>query len=229
MQRKRRPELMDQPGLDERQHARALDGLATLNVWSGSARILWRDVCRLARRRAPAPLRILDVASGGGDVPLELVRRARRAGVSLHIEGCDISPFAVEFANRRAAQMENVRFFQLDVLNEPLPAGFDAVTCSLFLHHLSASAATELLRAMAGAGRLVLVSDLRRSRMGYALAWAACRVLTRSHVVHVDGPRSVAAAFTSAEMLELAGRAGLAGARLSRRWPQRMLLKWEQP
>jgi hypothetical protein len=122
-----------------------------------------------------------------------------------------------------------VRFFQLDVLAEPLPAEYDAITCSLFLHHLSEADAVSLLRAAAGAARLVLISDLRRSRSGYALAWMACRLLTRSRIVHVDGPLSIAAAFTPAELRELALRSGLAGAQVSRRWPQRMLLKWDRP
>ena len=36
------------------------------------------------------------------------------------------------------------------------------------------------------------------------------KVLTRSPIVHVDGPRSVAAAFTVEEVRRLAGQAGLA-------------------
>jgi hypothetical protein len=55
------------------------------------------------------------------------------------------------------------------------------------------------------------------------------RVLTTSHVVHVDGPRSVEGAFTRAEALALAERAGLNGARVSRRWPFRWLLTWRRP
>lgn len=228
MQRNQRPELMDQPHLGEPQHARALRGLATLNAVSRSGAILWAELRDLARRTAP-PLRVLDIASGGGDVPLDLVRRAKRQGVRLQIDGCDRSPFAVRFANQRAARMADATFFELDALRDPLPQGYDAVTCSLFLHHLSETDAVRLLGALAGAGRVVLVNDLCRSRTGYALVWVACRLLTRSHVVHVDGPRSVAAAFTPAEMLTLAERGGLTGATVSRHWPQRMLLKWERP
>ena len=228
MQRNRRPEIMDQPDLDEQQHARALEGLATLNVLSRSGRILWAELRSLARRQG-TPLRVLDVASGGGDVPLDLAQRAQRQGVRLQIDGCDVSPFAVRFAQQRTAQRTDVQFFEHDVLRDPLPGGYDAVTCSLFLHHLSEAEAVRLLSALAGAGRLVLVNDLCRSRTGYVLVWSACRLLTRSRVVHVDGPRSVEAAFTPAELRTLAERSGLSGATVSRRWPQRMLLKWERP
>jgi hypothetical protein len=97
--------------------------------------------------------------------------------------------------------------------------------CSLFLHHLGEEQAVDLLRKMAGAARsLVLVSDLRRSRLAYWMAWLGCRLLSRSHVVHVDGPLSVAAAFTTDEALGLAQMAGLKGAQISCSWPQRFLV-----
>ena len=56
----------------------------------------------------------------------------------------------------------------------------------------------------------------------------ATRVLSGSRVVHVDGPRSVEGAFTALEAQKLAERAGLAGARVSRRWPCRYLLSWSR-
>jgi hypothetical protein len=80
----------------------------------------------------------------------------------------------------------------------------------------------------AAAQRLVLVDDLRRTRFGYALAWIACQLLTRSPVVHTDGPRSVRAAFTLAEARQLAARAGLDDCRISPHWPQRFLLSWNR-
>jgi len=78
----------------------------------------------------------------------------------------------------------------------------------------------------AAAQILVLVDDLVRSRWGYLLAWTGCHVLSGSRIVHVDGPISVAAAFTPSEALFLAERAGLQGASLTRHWPQRFLLTW---
>jgi hypothetical protein len=79
---------------------------------------------------------------------------------------------------------------------------------------------------MREAGSAVAVNDLTRSRAGLVLVWAACRLLTRSPVVHFDGPVSVRAAFTPREALALAERAGLAGATVVRRRPCRFLLTW---
>jgi 2-polyprenyl-3-methyl-5-hydroxy-6-metoxy-1,4-benzoquinol methylase len=219
---------MDQPGLDPCRHFHALRGLARINFWSGSARILWPPLAALARRLHPRRPRVLDLATGGGDVPIRLWRRAHRAGLDLDLEGCDVSPVALVYARACADRAgAPVRFFPLDVVNKPIPHGYDAVVSSLFLHHLDEGQACALLRRMAEAARhLVLVNDLERSWAGLALAHLATRLLTTSAVVHTDGPRSVARAFTRAEALALAERGGLHGANVSGRWPFRYLLAW---
>src|SRR5438874_463839 len=115
---------MDQPGLDPAQHARALRGLARINWWSRSGGILWPAL--LAEARAAGPLRVLDLATGAGDVPIRLSRRARSAGINLCIEGCDVSAVAVEYARRRAERVGvEVRFFVHDALAGPLLSGYD--------------------------------------------------------------------------------------------------------
>ena len=219
--RERIPERMDDPALDPAAHRLALAGLARVNRLSRSANLL-RPPVRQLLRTTPT-LRVLDVATGSGDVPLSLARRGRGR---LDVSGCDVSPTAVRAATEHAAGT-GVRYFVHDVLRDPLPGGFDVVTCSLFLHHLSEEEGITLLRRMRDAAtRLVLVNDLERSRLGFALAWAGVRVLSRSPVVRFDGPASVRSAFTPAEALKLAGRAGLTGATVGRRWPCRFLLSW---
>jgi hypothetical protein len=114
-----------------------------------------------------------------------------------------------------------------DVLDEPLPTGFDAVMCSLFLHHMKEDEAVLLLTKMRQAARrIVLVNDLLRSDRGVWLVYLASRLVTSSAVVHVDATRSVRAAFTEAEIRGLARRARMHGAEVSRRWPVRLLLRW---
>jgi 2-polyprenyl-3-methyl-5-hydroxy-6-metoxy-1,4-benzoquinol methylase len=228
-QRRRQPEIMDQPGLSPRRHAAALRGLARLNLF-GSAGVLWPPLAKMAGRNPGRPLRVLDVATGGGDVPLGLWRRARREGIPLRIDGCDLSRFAVEQAAAAAAKAgADMRFFVHDALRGgPLP-GYDAAISSTFLHHLNEDEAVTFLRMMSATGRLVLINDLERSVANYVMVFVASRLLTASPVVHVDALLSVEAAFTPAEALALAERAGLQGAAVARRWPCRFLLSRERP
>jgi hypothetical protein len=81
----------------------------------------------------------------------------------------------------------------------------------------------------AAARRAVLVDDLVRSRLGFALVWMGRYLLTSSPVVHVDGPLSVRAALSIGEARDLAERAGLQGCTIRRHWPERFLLTWRKP
>ena len=250
------PEVMDDPALDAGRHRRALRGLGRLNRLSGSPRLIWSAIQRFIPPQAghesskvrgqienrqskienpPPPLRVLDIATGGGDLPIALHRLAVQGegigGGGIQIDGCDLSPVALDYARGRAEGVRAVpRFFYLDALNDPLPGDYDVLLCSLFLHHLSDAQAERLLRRMAEAARVgVVVNDLRRSRANLALVHLAARLVSRSDVVHTDGPRSVRAAFTLPEARELAERAGLRGAVVKSAFPCRYLLTWRKP
>jgi 2-polyprenyl-3-methyl-5-hydroxy-6-metoxy-1,4-benzoquinol methylase len=229
--RRLQPELMDQPDLDPALHVQALDGLKRINLVSRSAAILWPAIAELARDTARPTLRVLDIACGGGDNAVALAQHAARAKLSVEVHGCDVSECAISQSRRRAvaAGLSGLAFFRHDVLAQLLPNDYDVITASLFLHHLEEHQASKLLGCMAQAARrAVLVCDLQRSWLGYGLAWVGCRLLTRSPIVHVDGPRSVEAAFAAGEISSLAARSGLDGAIITHHWPQRWLLTWRK-
>jgi SAM-dependent methyltransferase len=229
--RTQRPEVMDQPELDANAHQEALRGLARINALTRTIGCFAPAVRRLARCFPGRPLRVLDVACGGGDTVRELVRLGRREGLALEVHGCDLSPEAVALASRTArAEGLAAQFFEADALGAPLPGGYQLITCSLFLHHLGTAEAESLLRRMAAATEAqLLVHDLVRSRLDLLLTWAGTRLLSRSPVVHVDGPLSVGGAFRIEEVRALAAAAGLDGAELRRFWPERFLLSWCRP
>ena len=224
------PELMDDASLEGRRHAAALRGLARLNRLSGAGRAVYDAMADLTARATPErPVRVLDLASGGGDGAIAL---ASRGGGRVRVHGCDVSERAVHRATAAARQAGvAARFFVRDVVREPLPEGYDVITCSLFLHHLATDTAGDLLKRMrTAAGCRVIIDDLHRSRLNRALVAAASRLVTRCDVVHVDGVRSVRAAFTAMELRQLADEAGLRGARIRRRHPWcRLLLTWSRP
>ena len=223
--------MMDQPDLDVRQHRQALTALGRANAISRTAAAIWPAMRDAARDAGTRPLHVLDIASGGGHLVVSLARRAAIEGIPLDVTGWDVSPVAIEYARTLAerASVTKVRFERADALRDPMPGGIDVVVCTLFLHHRPDVDAATLLRRMRDAARqMVVISDLRRTRLGYLFTWVGCRLLSRSHVFHVDGTRSVAAALTTDEARGMAERAQLAGAQVSEIWPQRWLLVWRQ-
>ncbi len=223
----RLPEVMDSPDLAPARHRRALSGLRRINRLSNAAGQLLAEITPLALERRGRPLRVLDLACGGGDVAVALEASARRKGLDLEVSGCDVSQTALEHARSGAASAGSpVKFFRWDLAAEPVPAGYHVVYNTLFLHHLEDEQASQFLRGMSAAAELVVVQDLLRTRLGWWLSHLASRVLTRSDVVRVDAPLSVRAALSEPEARGLAERSGLTGARVRRIWPERFSLSW---
>lgn len=229
--RQKEPELMDQPDLDAQTHRKALSGLGRINWWSCSHSILWPPIQKLSETITDRPIRILDIASGGGDVVIRIAQKAAENNVKVEIDGCDISQVAVEFAQEQANKnnLSNVNFLNFDITKDKIEKSYDVIMCSLFLHHLDTEEAISLMKIMANAtSQIILINDLLRTRFGYCLAWFGCHVLSRSPIVHSDGPLSVQGAFSSKEVEQLAEQAGLESIQMSYHWPQRFLLQWNR-
>jgi 2-polyprenyl-3-methyl-5-hydroxy-6-metoxy-1,4-benzoquinol methylase len=219
---------MDDAALQGELHMEALKALSRLNFAAGTAQVIWTRIRRRLPTAPTRPLRLLDIATGGGDIPIRLWRIARRAGVQMQIAGCDLSPRAIHYARSSAAASgADVQFFTQDVLNDNFAGDYDFLISSLFFHHLSGDEVVRLLHRLKPlTRRMLLVEDLRRGPAGLAIAATAARILSTSPVVRKDASRSVRAAFTPLEFQALAGAAGLEGATIIRHWPARFLLCW---
>jgi len=236
----RLPELMDDPGLPEAEHLRALTALRRINALSFTAAGLAREVEALvapvSRKCRMNSLTVVDVACGGGDVTLDLAARLARSpslAAEVHVIGIDVSPRAVDRARGLAGTAGSVAAARLTFTEHDIVAAgcppCDVAVSSLFLHHLDDEAAEAVLASMAAAARLgIVISDLVRSRLGLALAVVGTTVLSGSRVARIDGPRSVRAARTPAEYRQLLDAAGLTTARIRRTWPERVLLTWSR-
>jgi len=219
---------MDDPLLDEKLHLEALKGLSRLNHFSNGAGVLWRPIATLFEQLHTTRVSVLDIATGGGDLPIALAQRAAGNGLTLDISGCDFSSRSVAYASHQADRAGvQLSTFPLDILKEEIPGEFDVVMTSLFFHHIDPPDVVVVLEKMARAARhLVLVNDLERSPLNLALVYIATRVLSRSPIIWFDGPVSVRAAYTTSEISDLARQANLSGHSVQSHFPCRLLLQW---
>jgi len=224
-------ERMDDPILDPVLHREALRGLERINAWSRVVEAVWGPLRVLAREaRRGEPLRVLDIATGGGDFPIRLRRKSLEEKIPLGVEGSDRSETALEYARQRSRKKNlDLHFFRLDVLEDPLPDSYDVFTANLFLHHLRPEEILELMRRFkASQAKLVIASDLERSFAGLGLAYLGSRFLTRSPIVHFDAVQSVRNAYRIEEVRVLAEETGLKGAVIRRVWPFRYVFIWRR-
>ncbi|HEY9683695.1 MAG TPA: methyltransferase domain-containing protein [Oculatellaceae cyanobacterium] len=237
------PELMDDPSLPEADHRHALEGLRHLNKISSSTSILWNALTKIASEynnsetqmaEGYRPLRVLDIATGSGDLLVELAKlsaRAQEPRNRFDFTGLDISPTAVNIAQQNARQAGTaVKFQRADIMCNRISPGFDIVMTSLFTHHLDPDGIEVLFRKVYESdAKVFIVNDLVRSALSFALVWLASRLVTRSHVVHFDAAVSVRAAYTPQELRKMAVAAGLSNCSIDLHPPCRQLLIWRRP
>jgi demethylmenaquinone methyltransferase/2-methoxy-6-polyprenyl-1,4-benzoquinol methylase len=112
--------------------------------------------------------RVLDIGSGTGQLALTLARRVRPDGA---VQGIDASAEMVRRATAKAVRSGLPVTFQMARAQRlPYPdASFDAVTCTLALHHVAVNdrqtAVSEMYRVLRPGGRL-LIADLQAPGRG---------------------------------------------------------------
>lgn len=224
MNRARTAELMDDPALDAGEHGRALGALNRANRLLGVDAGLYACADEVAGGGA---FSILDLGAGGGGFFRHAAAQNPWNGTASLI-ALDRSTVALRHA-RRLLQAP-LPCIAADARAIPLADNrVDVVTCSLLLHHFDEADAVEVLREAARVARRgVVVVDLSRSALAWGLTWMTTRLISRSRVFHVDGPKSVRAAFKAAELADLARRAGLQGAHVRARFPFRLVMIWKK-
>jgi 2-polyprenyl-3-methyl-5-hydroxy-6-metoxy-1,4-benzoquinol methylase len=230
------PERMDDPSLDAAEHEAALCTLNRMNRWLGIDRRLACEVAGVVSRNSTArdpgnEVSILELGAGGGSLMqyLNRVVTLTKGGVVLRRFALDISHRAMSFLRLHVPDT-TIRAIAADARRLPLSdRSIDVVTCSLLLHHFDPSDVNCILRESMRVARMgIVIGDLTRSRTALILTWLTTRLTSRSRVVHIDGPLSVHAAFTPAELAAIARQAGMDEPLVQCQFPFRMMLIWRR-
>jgi ubiquinone/menaquinone biosynthesis C-methylase UbiE len=134
----------------------------------------------------------------------------------------------LDVARGRSVDYPEIDFLQADARALPFGDGcFDGALRSLTLHHLEGDDPVTVLRELNRVARGgVIVSELERNWPNYLGALALSQtVWRRNRLTRHDGPLSVLRAFTRAELLRLAARAGLHQPQAYRHFFFRLILR----
>jgi SAM-dependent methyltransferase len=147
-------------------------------------------------------LSLLDLGCGSGHVGRDLVAAFARRGGALDVLGLDLKLSHARLAPRRRAVAGNA--LVLPFRDESV----EVVFSTLFLHHFApGEVRCVLAEARRVARRAVVVFDLSRHRLAWALISAVGPLAFRTRISTLDGRASVLSAYTRAEIAALAGAA----------------------
>ena len=201
------PELMDRPQPVSAELEGDLRNIRQLNRWFGSHRLVSQFV-----RRWIEPgdkLRIVDLATGSGDIPRLIVDYARKIGAEVEIDAVDKQLATLEIARRLSVDYPEILYSEANILEWQTARAYDIVFCSLALHHFSDEEAVRVLRRCRELSRkFALVSDLRRGLVATAGVYFLTALIFREPMTRFDARLSAERAFSFVEMRELATQAG---------------------
>jgi 2-polyprenyl-3-methyl-5-hydroxy-6-metoxy-1,4-benzoquinol methylase len=210
-------EMMDRPQLVSAELERDLERLRQLNRWFGSHRLVLNFMRRwiksaTANSSGGEPhtrSRIVDLATGSGDIPRLIANYARGIRAQVEIDALDRQSATLEIARKWSSSYPEIHYHQADILEWNSVEKYDIALCTLALHHFSDEDAVNVLRQCRQLSRrFVLVSDLRRGFLVRTGVYLLTAMIFREPMTRHDARLSAVRSFSFSEMRNLALRAG---------------------
>lgn len=216
-------ELLDSDAGTPAEVAGSLKDLRMFNSLFGGVHTMASLLRRVAHKRGLKQISWVDVAGGEGYVATRAQRSLARSGISSQPVILDRAP--THLGNTHPAVCG-------DALALPFrDNSFDAVGCSLFLHHLEPDEIVRFAReGLRVARHAFLVQDLQRHPLHLGLSYIGAP-LYRSRITRHDAPASVGRAYTVEEVRKiLSGVAPAASIEIKKFFLFRMgVIIWKQP
>lgn len=222
-----REEEMDAATLSDARYARVVGDLARINALTLAARPTLAFFRRIAELRGAsgAPLRVLDVGFGHGDMLRRIARLAQRMEVAVDLVGVDLNHRS-ETAARAATPTDLPIRYSTGDYRDLAGQGWDMIVSSLVAHHMSDGERADFLRFMeAEARRGWLVNDLHRQRLPFIGYPALATLAMVDPIVRRDGQLSIARSFRADDWRAMLADAGIADARIRRWFPYRLCVE----
>jgi len=214
-------EWMDEPCSYEEFRA-CLRDLAAVNRVTFAYRPthLWMNRLLRTLGDRSAPLHIVDVGCGQGDMLRSLARWALRHSVPVRLTGIDLNPYSARAAAARYQaswpSQVPIEWLTQDALAYTPVDTIDDVISSLFTHHLSESGIVRFLTWMERSARVGwFINDLHRQAAPYHLFRLLSRVMRWHRFVQHDGPVSIRRSFRREDWLSYLDQAEIPAAAVS--------------
>lgn len=190
-------EIMDDMTMEGRELRRTLDLLSSINHWLGGNSLTLDGVGEILKGHdKDKPVRIVDLGCGNGDMLRHLQKYGEEMGYRFELLGVDANPASIAYAEELSSAVPNVSFKSINIFSKEFEAlEYDIAVATLFMHHFSDAEITKLVSEIKQKSTIgVLINDLHRSEMAYALFWVIS-LFFGNRVARNDGLVSIRKAF----------------------------------
>ncbi|MFD4421694.1 methyltransferase domain-containing protein [Agromyces sp. NPDC058484] len=222
-------ELMDDPGADPGMLAKTYERFRLVNAVVSNQRAVYTRWIR-PRLSASETRRVLDIGTGGADLPRALLRWARADGLRLEVTAIDPDSRALDWVLRQPSEPGLVLRRKTSRELAAADERYEVVTSNHVLHHLDGHEFGALLadsERLAAGGGLAVHGDIERSRAGYLGFWLGtlpfARNLLAGSYIRPDGLTSIRRSHTAAELAAVLPP----GWRVRRGFPSRLEVIWD--
>ncbi|WP_419759711.1 methyltransferase domain-containing protein [Acidisoma sp.] len=208
---------MDETTTSPEDYARCLADLETVNriTFTHRPTLRWLDEAT-ASLRPGAPISILDVACGHGDLLRAIHRWSVKRGISAKLEGIDLNPRSAVAAALATPPEMAINWRIGDVFKYRPESPPDFIVSSQFSHHLDDLQVVAFLAWLErNAAWGWFVADLHRHAVPYYGFRLLARLMGWHPIVRYDGTISIARGFRRQDWERLTA---LAGVRADIRW-----------
>lgn len=205
------PELMDEEATSAEDYARCLADLEMVNrvTFTHRPTLHWLDRAIIGLRPG-APISILDVASGHGDLLRAIYRWSVRRGVRVRLDGIDLNPRSAVAAAIATPPEMGISWHTGDVFTYQPPSPPDFIVTSQFTHHLDDVQVVAFLAWMERhAAWGWFIADLHRHAIPYYGFRLLARLMGWHPIVRYDGTVSIARSFRREDWERLTALAGV--------------------
>jgi 2-polyprenyl-3-methyl-5-hydroxy-6-metoxy-1,4-benzoquinol methylase len=170
-ERARGLEFLDAPDSDPRLTAESYRFMKLVNRIGGGTRIVRQFLAaELKGQPRDQLIRILDIGAGGGDIPLAILRWARRRGYQIEFTCVDFNAKALEMMQRAIDRSggDGIRLVEADIFRYQPINNFDYAISSMTFHHFTDVEIHRLITHLCGFVRkALLINDLHRNLLNH--------------------------------------------------------------
>lgn len=202
--RSRELELLDNPDVSKQTLTNVFQDINRANRILGGNRGTIRAISKLVSQNTREDYTILDMGCGDGSMLRVVVLFFRRMHKKVKCIGIDLNGDALQIAREASLDFPEITYLKKDIMDSDTHGlECDILITTLTLHHFFNEQIPSILKRFSKLAHIgVVINDLQRSPLAYALFKAFSLIFIHTRIAKNDGLVSITRGFTKTELMQ---------------------------